>query len=55
MNFDTGSEDGDGPDPLLNSIMDAMSSMKEATADKIYQRIHKQGNTNYSKPQVNIV
>lgn len=54
MDFDMAiaSDEGHSPDPLFSSIINAMNSMKEATADKIYQKIQREGSTNYSKPQV---
>lgn len=55
QNMDIDSDDGDGYDPLLSSIFDAMNSVKEATADKIYQKIRREGNINFSKPQVRFV
>ena len=55
MDIDSDDGDGDGYDPLLSSIFDAMNSVKEATADKIYQKIRREGNINFSKPQVRFV
>lgn len=50
--MDIDSDDGDVFDPLLKSIIDAMNTIKEATADKIYQKVRKEDNNNFSKPQV---
>ncbi|EEB17775.1 hypothetical protein Phum_PHUM488850 [Pediculus humanus corporis] len=50
--LDVISEDENTSDPLFNCILSAMNSMKEATADKIYQKLQKEGATNYSKPQL---
>lgn len=52
FNLEIISEEGRSHDPLFSSIISAMNSMKEATADKIYQKIQKEGAKNYSKPQV---